>query len=54
VALVALNYSPDVDNTYALLVPGNVSVPDMSQIYPVGFGAQYQNDTGAQQYTANK
>lgn len=53
-ALVGLNYSVDGDETFALLLPGNVSVPALDQIYPVGFGEDPQNELKAQLHTANR
>ncbi len=54
VALVGLNYSADIDDTFALLEPGNIFIPDLKQIYPVGFDTQSVNSVLAQQYTANR
>jgi hypothetical protein len=49
-----LNYAPETDQETALLKPGIVTVPDMSQIFPIGGGYQHQNSTSSQQYTANR
>lgn len=53
-ALVALNYSVDNDQTFALLPLGDVLVANMTEVTPLGFGAAPQDLPGAQQYTANK
>lgn len=53
IAIMGLNYSTVADEQFALTKPGPVLVPDLTQIYPVGFSSQPQNSVGAQQYTAN-
>jgi len=54
IAIMGLNYGAEVDQTFALCKPGLVLIPDMKQIYPVGFNTQPRNSLGAQQYTANR
>ena len=51
---MGLNYGAEVDQAFALCKPGPVLIPDMKQIYPVGFNTQPRNSLGAQQYTANR
>ena len=54
IAIMGLNYGAEVDQIFALCKPGPVLIPDMKQIYPVGFNTQPRNSLGAQQYTANR
>ena len=54
IPLMGLNYGPGVDEDFALTKPGPVLIPNLNQIYPVGFDSQAQNTIGAQQYTANR
>jgi len=53
VALIGLTYSPDTGNLVALLVPGNVLYPNMSEIYPQAFSSNTDDYINAQQYAAN-
>ncbi|KAH8602240.1 hypothetical protein B0O99DRAFT_680379 [Bisporella sp. PMI_857] len=53
IAVMGLNYGAEVDDVFALSKPGPVLIPNMTQIYPVGFSKDLQNPLGAQQYTAN-
>jgi len=51
---MGLNYGTFHETELAITIPGPVLVPDMSQIYPIGFSTQLDNSTNAQQYTANR
>ncbi|KAI5459147.1 hypothetical protein BGZ63DRAFT_390369 [Mariannaea sp. PMI_226] len=53
VASLGLCYTNDTAEKHALMVPGNVSIPDMSSVQTNKIVSDNSTSLGAQQYTAN-
>jgi hypothetical protein len=52
IAAVGLAYGVDKEGSIAQTTPGNILLPNMTQIFPVG--APDEGSIEAQQYTANR